>query len=173
MHLEPFKSEDLNQRAERKSKSQVKREMLSLQSLGEQLVELSPDQIGKIEMSDDLREAVLFARKLKRGEALRRQMQHIGSLMREVDPDPIRRALDAVSRGQRVDAQLFRTIEQCRDGLLDGKDELLEDIMNRFPDADRQRLRQFVLHARKEQELNKPPKSSRALFRYLRELSQA
>jgi ribosome-associated protein len=170
MSLNRFSSEDSDQAMERKSKSQVKREMLGLQSLGEDLVELSPDQIARIDMPEDLREAVLFAGKLKRGEALRRQLQYIGSLMREIDPDPIHQAVENVKRGRRVDAQVFRTIEQWRDGLVGGDEVLFEEIMSRFAGADRQRLRQLVLHARKESELNKPPKSIRALFRYLRKL---
>jgi ribosome-associated protein len=157
---------------DQQSKSQTKREMLGLQSLGEQLVELGPDRIRKIDMPQDLRDAVLFAKKLKRGEALRRQLQFIGALMREVDPEPIRKALDDISRGQRAEAQLFRNLEQWRDELLAGNDEIQEEILTRFPEADRQRLRQLVLNARKEQEGNKPPKSSRSLFRYLRELSK-
>jgi ribosome-associated protein len=157
---------------EQKSKSQAKRDMLALQSLGEQLVELSSGQISKIEMPQDLRDAVLLAKTLKKNEAWRRQMQYIGTLMREADPEPIREALDEISRGQRPDAQLFRKIEQWRDRLVDEDDGFLEEILDHLPDADRQRLRQFVFNARREKEGNKPPKSSRALFRYLRELSK-
>jgi ribosome-associated protein len=157
---------------QQKSKSQVKREMLALQSLGEQLVVLSPDQIKKIEMPQDLREAVLFARTLKKSEPWRRQMQYIGTLMRDADPEPIRKALDEINRGRGHDAQLFRELEQWRNGLIDGNDEFLGNIVNHFPDADRKRLRRFALDARKEREENKPPKASRALFRYLRELSK-
>ncbi len=158
--------------AEPKSKSQVKREMHALQSLGEHLVDLSPDQISKIEMPQDLREAVLFARTLKKSEAWRRQMQYIGTLMRDADPEPIREAVAEISRGRGVDAQSLRELEQWRRGLVDGDDEFLEDAVNRFPGADRKRLRRLALDARKEREGNKPPKASRALFRYLRELSK-
>ena len=157
---------------EQKSKSQVKREMLALQSLGEHLVGLSPNQISRIEMPQDLREAVLFARTLKKGEAWRRQMQYIGTLMRDADPEPIRKAVAEINRGGGQDTQLFRKLEQWRKGLIDGNDEeLSRDIVNHYPDADRRRLRRLALNARKEREENKPPKSSRALFRYLRELS--
>jgi ribosome-associated protein len=157
---------------EQKSKSQVKREMLALQSLGEHLVDLSANQISNIEMPQDLREAVLFARTLKKSEARRRQMQYIGTLMRDADPEPIRKAVDEIDRGGGHDTQLFRELEQWRKGLIDGNDELLGEIVNHFPDADRKRLRQLALDARKEREGNKPPKASRALFRYLRELSR-
>lgn len=165
--------EDMIDRVERKSKSQVKREMLALQSVGEQLVVLTPDQISNIEMPQDLREAVLFAKTLKRSETWRRQMQYIGALMRNADPEPIRKALDGINRGRGHDAQLFREIEQWRNGLIDGNDEFLGKTLNRFPNADRKRLRSLVLKARKEREEDKPPKASRALFRYLRELAKA
>ena len=156
---------------EQKSKSQAKREMLALQSLGEQLVDLSPNEISKIEMSQDLREAVLFARTLKKREAWRRQMQYIGTLMRDADPGPIRKAVAEIGRGRGHDAQLFRELEQLRNGLIEGNDEFLANTVNHFPDADRKRLHRLALNARKEREGNKPPKASRALFRYLRELS--
>jgi ribosome-associated protein len=67
---------------EEKSKSQIKREMQALQKVGERLVELSSDQVRKIEIPEELREAVLFAQTMKKREARRRQIQYIGSLMR-------------------------------------------------------------------------------------------
>jgi len=156
---------------ERKSKSQRKREMLALQSLGEELVQLREEQIRRIAISEDLREAVLFARHLKKREALRRQLQYIGTLMRDADPEPIRKALDEISRGLTMDRQLFRKIEQWRDALVNGNDELLEEIAEEFPHADLKWLRQCALNARKEKAGNQPPKSSRALFRYLKNIS--
>jgi ribosome-associated protein len=158
---------------EQKSKSQVKRDMRALQSLGEQLVTLTLNQINGIEMLQDLREAVLFAKTLKMGEARRRQMQYIGTLMRDVDPEPIRNALEEIGRGRGPDAKLFQELEQWRSGLIHGNDDLLGNIKLRFPDADRKHLRSLALQARKEREENKPPKASRALFRYLRELSKS
>jgi ribosome-associated protein len=158
---------------EQKSKSQLKREMLALQALGERLVGLAPAEIGRIEIPEELREAVLFAKTLKPSEALRRQMQFIGTLMREADPEPIRKALDAISRGRGHDAQLFQKLERWREELIAGNEELLELIVADFPEADRQRLRRLALNARKEKEANGPPQASRALFRYLRELTQA
>jgi ribosome-associated protein len=157
---------------ESKSKSQVKKEMLALQALGEKLVELSADQIKKIDMPLELLDALLFARTIKKGEARRRQLQYIGVLMREADPEPIRKALDIIGRGQLQDAKQIEELERWRDGLVEGSDGLLEEIVSRFPGAERQTLRRLVLSARKEREGNKPPKASRALFRFLRALSK-
>ena len=157
---------------EPKSKSQVKKEMLALQVLGEKLVELSADQIKKIDMPLELRDALLFARTIDKGEARRRQLQYIGVLMREADPEPIQKALDTISRGKQLDAKQFQELERWRNELIEENDMLLEEIVSRFPGADRRTLRQLVLSARKEREGNKPPKASRALFRFLKALSK-
>ncbi|HYQ71705.1 MAG TPA: DUF615 domain-containing protein [Gammaproteobacteria bacterium] len=45
--------------------------------------------------------------------------------------------------------------------------------MAQFPLADRQHLRKLVRQARKEKEQRQPPRASRELFRYLRELQEA
>ena len=156
---------------EPKSKSQVKREMLALQALGEKLVELSSDQIKKIDMPPKLQEALLFAGTIKKGEARRRQLQYIGVLMRKADPEPIQKALDAIGRGRLQDAKRFEEMERWRDELVEGNDGPIEEIMSRFPRTDRQILRQLVRSARKERDIKKPPKASRALFRFLRALS--
>ena len=158
---------------EYKSKTQIKKEMKALQKLGERLVELLPEQIKNIEMPEKLREAVLFAKTIKSREARRRQLQYIGSLMREVDPEPIRQAIEKKDHQRQLATQAFQQLEQWRDGLIEGNNDLLEELCRRFPDTDRQRLRQLVRNACKERERNKPPKSSRALFRYLRELSES
>ncbi len=157
---------------EPKSKSQVKREMSALQALGEQLIELSRQETIKIEMPPELREAVDFAKTLKRGEARRRHLQYIGALMRDADPEPIRKALEEISRGHGGDAQLFRKLERWRDELIEGNNDLVGDILDHHPTAERQKLYQLVLNARKEKETNNPSGASRALFRYLREISK-
>src|SRR5437763_7765490 len=69
----------VEEKMEEKSKSQIKREMYALQDLGEQLVRLSRGQLEQVELPQELREAVLFARSLKKHEAHRRQLQYIGA----------------------------------------------------------------------------------------------
>jgi ribosome-associated protein len=156
---------------EYKSKSQIKREMKALQKLGERLVGLSPDRIRQMHITSELRDAVLFAQTIKKREAWRRQIKYIGALMREADIDPIIECLDAVAQNRHGEAKDFHTIETWRDELIAGNHDLLEELMNRFAKADRQRITLLIRNARREKERNKPPRHSRALFRYLRELS--
>ncbi len=90
--------------------------------------------------------------------------------MREADPEPIKKALDSIRRGWSEDTARFNEIERWRDELISGRDDLLEEIVSRFPGADRQSIRQLVLSARKERKEKKPPKASRALFRLLKDI---
>jgi len=80
------------------SKSARKREHIALQKLGEELISLRETEIEALPIDDDLREAVLAARRIRANGALRRQKQYIGKLMRQVDPEPIRAALARISR---------------------------------------------------------------------------
>ena len=80
------------------SKSARKREYLALQKLGEDLLKLRESDLLGMELDEDLLEAVLEARKMKKHGALRRQKQYIGKLMGRVDPEPIRTALERLRR---------------------------------------------------------------------------
>ena len=79
-----------------KSKSQLKREVIALQQLGEAIVKLGPKDLAKIPLPDNLADAIQQARSIRSHSALRRQMQFIGRLMRDVNPEPIQQALDAI-----------------------------------------------------------------------------
>ena len=153
-----------------KSKTEKKKEAQSLQELGERLLKLSKDQMDNIAMPEDLYKAIEFAKTIKSFGALKRQMQYIGTLMRKIDSGPIHEALDNIEQGNYKKAMEFKEIEKWRDELIAGNKELIEELLVQYPGADRQQLAQFVRNANKEMANNKPPKSSRALFRYLQKL---
>jgi ribosome-associated protein len=160
-----------NQEEDKKSKSQVKREMQALRDLGKKLIELPVAALDKLAISNTLYDAVMHAHGLKR-EALRRQIQHIGKLLRDEDDTGIREKLDRVSQPQRDQVRAFHQVEQWRDRLVAGDDDLINEIVERFMQADRQHLRQLVRNARREKERDVSPKAARSLFRYLAELQQ-
>lgn len=152
------------------SKSQVKRDMEALQELGRHLVALGPDRLAKIEMPDNLREAVRDAQRFTKHEALRRQMQYIGRLMRDVDPEPIRAALDEINGVSAAANARLHALERLRTTLLENEAAALAEIVRDHPGADLQYLRQLRRNALKEQELGKPPRAFREIFRVLRDL---
>lgn len=153
-----------------KSKSQLKREMTALQDLGANLVKLSNKELARIPLPENLADAIKLARSINSNSGLRRQMQYIGRLMREIDADPILRAYTLLHDGKRESAEQFHHIEEWRDRLIAEGDGALEEFLAGHPTAERQRLRQLLLNIKKEREKNQPPKSARLLFRYLREL---
>lgn len=84
---------------EYKSRTQKKKEDQALQRLGEQLVSLNSGQLETMDLPDELLEAIEFARKIKSHGARRRQIKHIGALMRQLDPQPIEMALSRMRSG--------------------------------------------------------------------------
>jgi len=152
------------------SKTQRKQAMEDLQTLGEELVALSADRIKKIDIPENLRDAVREAQRMTRlDEAKRRQIQYVGKLMRSVDPEPIRAAL-ALVRGESAGetAKLHR-LERLRTEFL-ADEKVLHEIATLYPSIDMQHLRSLRRSALKEQEQNKPPRSYRAIFQVLKEL---
>ncbi len=154
------------------SKSQLKRESHALQALGEELVELPQAKLAKIPMPEELAEAVALARKIKARGGLKRQLQYIGKIMRSIDAEPIAQALNELKSAAGKDAARFHRLEQWRDRLVTGGDAALEQLLEEYPHTDRQHLRQLIRNAQQEAAKNKPPKSAREIFRYLRDLTE-
>lgn len=156
---------------EKPSKSARKREMLALQELGEALVRLSDGDLAAIPLGEDLADAIATARRIKSHEGLRRQLQFIGKLMRRTDTEAIAAAYADLQRGRQEYNREFHELEHLRDTLLQRGVDAMSEVLERFPDADRQHLRQLITAAEKEQAAQKPPAAARKLFRYLRELA--
>lgn len=150
---------------DRPSKSQIKREMIVLQKLGEALIKLSISQLEKLPLDTQLHNAIIEARSLTSHEAKRRQLQYIGRLMREVDPKPIEMALAKIQSHHQKNNQAFHQVEHWRDKLIAGTDEDLQLFFNEYSNADFQHIRQLIRNAK-----NKKAGAETALFRYLREV---
>ena len=84
---------------EYKSRTRKKKEDQALQRLGEQLVALRTGQIETMDLPDGLLEAIEFAHKIKSHGARRRQIKHIGALLRQYDPQSIETALSRIRSG--------------------------------------------------------------------------
>lgn len=163
-----FNNDD--QQEEFKSKTQLKNEMLAIQKLGEQLVALGPAALEKIPLDDELKDAIVLARKIdKKKEGYRRQLQLIGKLMRFRDTAPIAQAFELLQMSHRQATSQFHHIEQARDKILQAGDPAINTLLNEYPDMDRQKLRQLYRQANKQQQQNKPPKAAREIFQYLKE----
>jgi len=155
------------------SKSARKRHMLSLQALGESLLELNDKQLAQIPIDDDrLLSSLREARQIHSKNARKRHLQFIGKLMRGIDPAPIEQALQQLDSARLQHNAAFHQLEQLRAAVLAAGPGGVELVMAKYPAADRQQLRQLVLQHQRESEQQKPPAASRRLFRYLKELQE-
>lgn len=153
------------------SKSQIKREAEAAQVLGERLISLRQEQIEQLELPEKLYDAVMEARRLTSNGAIRRQKQYIGKVMRNIELVSIQAKLDDWDGSNRADTAKFHRLERWRDRLL-ADDNTIGDLMQEYPNLDVQQMRTLIRNARKEQAASKPPKSSREIFKLLRELAE-
>jgi ribosome-associated protein len=152
------------------SKSQQKREAEEAQKLGEDLLKLDVKSQKSINLPEDLSKALDDARRIKSHGALKRQLQYIGKIMRKVDLEPIRTEYEKIQHHYTKDIKHLHLLETWRDRLLDEGDKALEELIDEIPSVDRQHLRQLIRQAAKEKKLNKPPKSAREIFQYMKTL---
>ena len=147
------------------SKSQKKRDMLALQDIGCELVALSNETINKLDLPDNLRTAVVEAKRIPKSKygGMKRQMQYIGRLMREVDPAPIIEQLNSLKAPNKKETALHHLAERWRERLLTDE-TALNTFANEFVDADRALLAKYVQAAKDDKAKARPPKNYRLLY---------
>ncbi|MDF3030401.1 MAG: ribosome-associated protein [Moraxellaceae bacterium] len=128
------------------SKTEQKKAMERLQALGERLGTLGPDQLKKMPISEKLFSALEELKRLKAHEAVRRHKQYIGKLMRDEDEEAILNVLNPLTS-----PTLNKQLELLIDRLLNQGDPAINDVVRRYPAAERHTLRQHVRAALKEE----------------------
>ena len=151
------------------SKSEIKRDAEDLKQLGEKLVNLTKANLTKVPLDDSLKDAIELAQRLQK-EARRRQLQYIGKLLRSIDAEPIREALEKIENKHNQQQAMLHKLEILRDELVAKGDVALTDLLNERPSADRQQLRNLIRAAQKEKEQNKPSKAYREIYQILKTL---
>lgn len=145
------------------SKSQRKREMHALQRLGEQLTEVSDERLQSLDLPDTLLEALRTLKSIKAHGAIRRQLQYIGRLMRDIDPTPIETALEKWSGHSRAEVAKQHLAERWREELL-ADDTHLTRWISEHPGTDIQSLRTLIRQCKKEALESKPPRAYREIY---------
>ena len=123
-------------------------------------------------LSSTLVDAIVEARSITAWGARKRQLQYVGRLMRDVDPEPIRRRLDHWAQGRALDSARQHDLEQWRDRLI-ADPAALDLLTARWPRLDRPRFRALIAKARDERGRGQPPHAFRELFRELKALDSA
>jgi ribosome-associated protein len=150
------------------SKTKLKAEADALQAIGKKLVDLPKEKLLKLSLPEALYEAVMEAKRITANGAIRRQMQYLGRLMREIDPAPIVDQLHRWEGKHNEENARFHGMERWRTRLLTDAQAVSEFLM-KYPHTDSQQLRTLIRNVQREELANKPPKSSRELFKLIRE----
>ncbi|HZV98973.1 MAG TPA: ribosome biogenesis factor YjgA [Methylophilaceae bacterium] len=151
------------------SKTKRKAAMDALQDIGVALVALPKEKLAKLDLPETLADAIKEAKRITANGATRRQMQYIGRLMREIDTEPIVDQLQRWEGKHTAENAHFHQLERWRTRLLEDEGVLAE-FMQKYPGVDSQQMRTLIRNAKREHLTNKPPKSSRELFKLLREI---
>jgi ribosome-associated protein len=155
------------------SRSQLRREALDVLKLAQTLAALSDAQLAHVPLSDELRAEVQRTRAVTQQIARKRQSQYLAKQMRKLDDtelDAIRAALEHDREYAHRETAALHRVEQWRERLIGEGDAALTELLQEFPSADRQHLRQLARNARIEREQNKPLHAFHELFRSLRNL---
>ncbi len=152
-----------------KSKTAVKQELAELTRLGEQLCQYSQARLASLPLTDRLLAAIAEAQKISSPPGRRRQVKYIGKLLRDIDLDALELAIRLQDQPHLEEVDRHHAAEQWRDRLLAEGDGAITELLAEAPTLDRQKLRQLVLAANRENTRSAPPKSARLLFRYLRD----
>ena len=131
------------------SKTQLKAEADEKQALGEALLTLRTDLMARLSLPDKLLDALKEARRITNFEGRRRQMQFIGKLMRPLDTEPIRAAIDEQANGSADLTLALHLAEQWRDKLI-ASDDALSQWLTDYPATDSQQLRALIRQAKKD-----------------------
>lgn len=145
------------------SKTQRKRQSSELQDVGAELVNLSPEQLARLDLPESLHEAVIACQSITKHEARRRQMQWIGKLMRHIDAGPIADKIASLQAPTKRQTALFHVAEKWRDELMTDV-RAIERFEREFPNADVHRIRVLTAAAREERAAKRAPKHFRELF---------
>lgn len=158
------------------SRTQQRGEALEIRSLAEKLVALPAAQLARLPIPEDLMPHIVETQRITSHIAHKRQLQFLAKQMRREDDETleaIRDALDSNGEAARLETAMLHRAEAWRDRLMADGDAALTELLDEYPHADRQHLRQLARNAHEEKLRNKPPHAFRELFRELRELLKA
>ncbi|MCX7099759.1 MAG: DUF615 domain-containing protein [Methylococcales bacterium] len=156
--------------AVRPNKTQLKKGLAVLFALSEELSELSLPHLKSLALPENIHKALVEVSGMPHKGARKRLLKFITGQLNKIDTDPV---LEKLARMKSQSAHAVRehhVLERWRDKLIAGGTAAMTELLDEHPYADRQQLRQLLRNIQKETEANKPPKSSRLLYRYLKDL---
>jgi ribosome-associated protein len=153
------------------SKSEKKRQMQAIGELALKIVGLSPSEFNTISMDLELRAEFDGVRRISSHIARRRQLRHLVAVLSRSDHVKLRSALSVVTGGSIASERKHHSIERLRDKMLTGGNDIIEEVLSKYPHADRQHLRNLQRNISKERTESGVTRQKKNIFVYLRSLS--
>ncbi|WP_430390834.1 ribosome biogenesis factor YjgA [Dyella sp. 20L07] len=156
------------------TRTQQRRDALAVLALANQLIELPPSKLAKLELPEDVLREIAQTRRITAHIARKRQLAFLAKVMRRHDTevfDGVRAALGENRERQRQETAAMHRLEATRDRLLADSDVAMGELIEQYPSIDRQHLRSLVRQAKAERDANKPPRAYREIFQLLKELA--
>lgn len=154
----------------RPNKTQIKKDMAVLFALSEEMSELPAGQLKTLELPEIINKAVVEVSGMPHKGARKRLLKFITGQLHKIDIEPILEKLSRIKNKSAHAVREHHVVEHWRDRLITEGNDALTALLDEQPHADRQLLRQLLRNAQKEAEAGKPPKSSRLLYRQLKDL---
>ena len=148
-----------------KSKTQLKKEADDIQQFGIEISNLPNHKIKELSLSDEIIEAIIFYKEIKKNSAKRRQAQFLGKLLRDFDLSNVTQEIDTLKAFSRLQVKFEHEAELWRDKLINDQSALNEYINEFQPDLTN--LNQTINAARKEFQSDKKSKNYRTLYRII------
>ena len=148
-----------------KSKTQLKKEADDIQQFGIEISNLPNHKIKELSLSDEIIEAIIFYKEIKKNSAKRRQAQFLGKLLRDFDLANVTQEMDTLKAFSRLQVKFEHEAELWRDKLINDQSALNEFINEFQPDLTN--LNQTINAARKEFQSDKKSKNYRNLYRII------
>ncbi len=160
--------DDAEQYAIRPNKTQLKKDIAELFALGEKLSRISATQLASLAIPDKIHQAIREVSGMPLNSARKRLLKYIAGQLHKMDCEPIKESLAKLENKSAHAAREHHQVERWRDRLLAEGDKALTELLDDYPDVDRQYLRQLLRTAQKEQAASAPPRANRLLYRYLK-----
>lgn len=173
LYLEDYDEDggEIEYYAIRPNKTRIKKEIAEVFAMAEEICQMSANHIAEFAFPEDVADSLLEAGRMPANAARKRLLKYVTGQLRELDTAAVQEKLARMKNRSAHGTREHHQTERWRDRLLSEQgNQALTELMAEYPQTDGQQVRQLQRNALKEAKESKPPKSSRLLYQYLKQL---
>ena len=133
------------------SRAEMKREAQQMLALAQNLMALSASDRMGLALPEPVELGLLEARRLTHANAQQRQLRHVAKLLQRLNHELISARLAPLQPDSAIAQTIQQQAEHWRSRLLENP-SVLTELLNLYPSADHQALRQALLGTHREQQ---------------------